>query len=90
MYIFIDEQNIEPYNNQVLKRYVGNRLIKAISNPTDEHLKEFGYMELVEGDKPVYDEQTQALTYHYEVKDSNIVKVYSVVDIVPMEGSENI
>ena len=87
MYILIDENTIMPYNNEVLKRYVGSRLVKAISNPTDKDLAEFGYMDLIEGDKPIYDDATQALTYHYEVKDGNIVKIYGVVDIVPEEGA---
>ena len=43
-YLFINENKIEKYNGEVLKRFIGNRLVKAISNPTKTNLKEFGYM----------------------------------------------
>ena len=78
MYIFINEHEIIQYNNEVLKRYVGNRLVKTISNPTDDDLREFGYMELREGDVPTYDEETQYLDYHYELGNDAIKKVWTV------------
>ena len=81
MYIFIDEANILPYNGEVLKRFVGNRLVKAISNPTETYLKEFGYMELVDDPVPEYDEKTQFLSFEYQVKSSQIHKVYTVCDM---------
>lgn len=81
MYIFIDEANILPYNGEVLKRFVGNRLVKAISNPTETDLKEFGYMELVDDLVPEYDEKTQFISFEYQVKSGKIHKAYTVCDI---------
>ena len=81
-YLFINEHRIEPYNGEILKRYVGNKLVKAISNPTDEDLKEFGYMELVNSEVPEYDEETQYLEYSYYVENDKIHEKYEVKDII--------
>ena len=77
-YLFINENQIEKYNGEILKRYVGNRLVKAISNPTDDNLKEFGYMELVEGTEPEYDAETQYVAKSYYVQDGKIYEKYEV------------
>ena len=71
-YLFINENQIEKYNGEILKRYVGNRLVKAISNPTDDNLKEFGYMELIENTEPEYDTETQYVAKSYYVQDGKI------------------
>lgn len=81
MYILIDEHTIMPYNNEVLKRFVGNRLVKAISNPTQGQLQEFGYMELADDAEPDYDTETQYLTFTYVVQDGQIHKVYAVQEV---------
>lgn len=81
-YLFINEQRIEPYNGEILKRFVGNKLVKAISNPTDEDLKEFTYMELVKSEVPEYDEETQYLEYSYYVENDKIYENCEVKDIV--------
>ena len=81
-YLFINEQRIDPYNGEILKRYVGNKLVKAISNPTDEDLKEFRYMELVKSEVPEYEEETQYLEYSYYVENDKIYKKCEVKDIV--------
>lgn len=81
MYIFINENQIEPYNGEILKRYVGNKLVKVISNPTDDDLKEFGYMELVEGTEPEYDTETQYVSKSYYVQDGKIYEKYKVCQI---------
>lgn len=77
-YLFINENQIEPYNGEILKRYVGNKLVKAISNPTDDDLKEFGYMELLEDIEPEYDTETQYVAKSYYVQDGKIYEKYEV------------
>ena len=83
-YLFINENQIEPYNGEILKRYVGNKLVKVISNPTDEDLKEFMYMKLANNPKeeiPDYDVETQYLEKSYYVKDNAIYEKYSIKNI---------
>lgn len=80
-YLFINENQIEKYNGEILKRYVGNRLVKAISNPTDDNLKEFGYMELIENTEPEYDTETQYASKTYYIQDGKIYEKYEVFQI---------
>lgn len=80
-YLFINENLIEPYNGEILKRYVGNKLVKAISNPTIEDLKEFGYKDLVENEIPTFNSETQILNIKYKCIDTQIIKTYEVIDI---------
>lgn len=91
MYIFIDENKIEKYNGEILKRYVGNKMVKAIANPTDGDLREFGYMELAEGEVPEYDAETQYIEKSYYVEDGKIYEKYAVCEMpeeIPTEGSD--
>lgn len=81
MYLFISNIEVMPYNNEILKRYVGKRLVKTIANPTDEDLREFGYMEMVEGEIPEYDMERQYLVTEYAVINSEIHCNYSVEDL---------
>ena len=78
MFILVDKDTILPYNGEVLKRFIGKRLVKTISNPTDEQLAEFGFLELVEDDVPDYDIDTQCLSYEFVLQDGKIHKVFSV------------
>lgn len=87
MYVFIDENTIQGYQGEILKRYVGNKLVKTIANPTDDDLKEFGYMELVKAEDPTYDTETQYLVRKYRVEEEKIIEVYDVLDI-PVEETE--
>ncbi len=87
MYVFIDENTIYSYQGEILKRYVGNKLVKTIANPKDEDLKEFGYMELVETEKPTYDVETQYIVEKYKVENGKIIKEYEVLNI-PVEEIE--
>ena len=82
MYLFINKNQIEPYNGEILKRYVGNKLVKAIANPTEQDLKEFGYMELVKSEIPEYEEETQYLEYSYYIENDKIYEKCEVKDII--------
>ena len=79
MYIFIDEHYIEKYNGEVLKRYVGSRLVKIIANPTEEQLREFGYKELIE-DTPLEEKEGFYIETYYE-DGEHITKKYRYVEI---------
>ncbi len=87
MYLFINENEIQGYNGEILKRYIGNKLVKVISNPTDEQLKEFGYKPLDDtAVMPEYDEATQYITVKYTDTQEKIIKGYTVYDIeIPEE-----
>lgn len=89
-YLFINENEIEKYNGEILKRYVGNKLVKVISNPTDDDLKEFGYMELTEGTEPEYDAETQYISKSYYVQDGKIYESCSVEDIIVEEPADDV
>lgn len=80
MYIYINENEIIPYDGEILKRYVGKKLVKIIANPTNEDLREFGYMELMDCEVPEYYEKTQCLDITYKVENDVIVKVCSIVE----------
>ena len=88
MYIYIDEKTIISYEGEILKRYVGNRLVKVISNPTIEDLLEFGYKPLVEEEIPTYDEETEYLEVSYIDEIDRIVKHYEIKEIEEPEEAE--
>lgn len=97
MYLFISENEVQAYNGEILKRYVGRRLVKTIANPTDEDLKEFGYMELVEGEAPDFDAETQYVVSHYRVGDGKIYFEHRVEELpkeidleYPMEENDEV
>lgn len=79
MYILV---NGEPqrYNGEILKRLVGSKVVKVISNPTEDDLREFGYMELVPAETPEYNWETQELKTSYEIVDGKIYERIEVVD----------
>ncbi len=81
LYLFIDENTIQPYNGENLKRYVGNKLVKTIANPTEADLREFMYMSLVEETEPEYDLETQCLKHTYNVENGIIYETYEVKNI---------
>ena len=91
MYLFINDNEIQGYNGEILKRYIGNKLVKVISNPTDEQLKEFGYKPLDDtAVMPEYDEVTQYIAVKYTDTPEKIIKEYTVYDIEIPEEIENV
>lgn len=89
MFILVDKDTILPYNGEVLKRFIGKRLVKTISNPTDEQLAEFGFLELVEDEIPEYDVDTQYLSYEYILQDGKIHKKFTVNENETDSNTEN-
>lgn len=89
MYLFISENEIQGYNGEILKRYIGKKLVKIISNPTDAQLKEFGYKLLDDtAAMPEHDEATQYITVKYTDTPEKIIKSYEVKDIEIPDESE--
>lgn len=82
MYIYINEGSVRQYNGEVLKRYINNNLVKAISNPTVDELIEFGYKPLIETDRPNYDDKTQYIVEKYIDHNDRIEKLYIVENMV--------
>lgn len=89
MYLFINKNNIQKYNGEVLKRFVGKKLVKTIANPTEEELKEFGYMKLIESEKPEFDSERQYLDVEYEVVDGKIYEKHIVSELPTLNETED-
>lgn len=87
LYLFIDENTIQPYNGENLKRYVGDKLIQIIANPTEDELREFKYMNLVAMTEPEYDPETQYVKHTFSVKNDMIYETYEVMDAAIESGS---
>ena len=76
--IYVDENTIIPYQGEILKLYVGRRIIKAISNPSPDDLAAFGYMPFIQATVPEYDESTQKLVYTYSISDGKVIETVEV------------
>ena len=88
MYLFINENEVIPYNGEVLKRYIGKKLVKTIANPSDDDLKEFGYMEMLEGERPTIDTEKQYLEACYELADDKIYCKFLARDLPCLKETE--
>ena len=89
IYLFISEDKIEAYNGEILKRYVGNKLIKTIANPTEQDLIEFGYMEFVSTDEPEYNPETQYINTIYYIEYGKIYQKYTIRNLSNIIEEEN-
>lgn len=86
LYFFKNSTEIQKYNGEILKKYADNKLVKVISNPTEEDLREFGYMEVVETEIPDYNIDTQVVMITYVVINGKIYEHYEVIDIENLIG----
>lgn len=81
MYLFINESSIQKYNNEILENKIDNKITRVIANPTENYLKEFNYMELIENSSSEINEnENQNIMLKYEVKDGKIHQVYEVIN----------
>ena len=81
LYLFLGDR-VQKYNGEILKRSINDITVKVISNPTEEDLKEFGYMEFVPNEEiPEYDPETQIVETKYEIRDGKIHQIFEIIDI---------
>lgn len=79
--------------NGMLKKFKGGFVVldnRIYTNPTEETVRKAGYKDVVYGDMPEYDEETQYLTevYTESETESAILVSYEVKDIEIPEGVE--
>ena len=80
LYLFKNKCEIAAYAGEVLTMRVGDTITKTIKNPTEEQLKEFGYMELVETQRPE-EKEGFAIEAYYEVVGDKIEERYEYVPL---------
>ena len=83
LYKFISETEIKPYKGGFV--VIDNRIY---TNPTEETVRKAGYKDLVYGEVPEYNVQTQYLNETYTEDDTTIYVNYEVVDIENYEEIE--
>ena len=74
-----------------LKKFKGGFVVlnnRIYTNPTEETVRKAGYKDIVYGDMPEYDEETQYLEEVYTEDDTTIYVGYEVKEI-PKEGEMN-
>ena len=70
--------------NGTLKKFKGGFVVldnRIYTNPTEEVVRQAGYKDVVYGEKPEYNEETQYLNTVYTEDDTTIYENYEVVDI---------
>lgn len=64
-----------------LKNKIDDKITRVIANPTENHLKEFNYMELIENSSSEINEnENQNIMLKYEIKEGKIHQVYKMID----------
>ena len=75
--------------NGRLKKFKGGFVVlnnRIYTNPTEEIIRKTGYKDIVYGETPEYDEETQYLNEVYTEDDTAVYVNYEVVDIeIPEE-----
>ena len=69
--------------NGTLKKFKGGFAVidnRIYTNPTEEVVRQAGYKDVVYGEKPEYNEETQYLNTVYTEDDTTIYENYEVVD----------
>lgn len=58
-----------------------NPMRVVIANPTGEEYKHFGWLPVIETEKPEYDPETQYVTPYYEQEGEEIIQKWEIHDI---------
>lgn len=88
LYLFKNKYEIAAYAGEVLTMRVGDVITKTIKDPTEDQLREFGYMDLVETQRPDKKEGFVIEPY-YEVVDGKIELRYEYIPEPKEAQSEN-
>lgn len=78
LYLFKNKYEIVGYAGEILTKRVGDIITETIKNPSEEQLKEFGYKELVETQRPDKKEGF-AIEAYYEIAGDKIEKRYEYI-----------
>lgn len=78
LYLFKNKYEIVAYAGEILTMRVGDTISKTIKDPTEKQLREFGYMDLVETQRPDKKEGL-AIEAYYEITGGKIEKRYEYV-----------
>lgn len=78
---YIDRDRIKKADKYEILFYGDIQVI----NPTNEDFIKAGYKELVEEDRPSYNEETEVINPYYEEKNNFILKEWEILEI-PEEG----
>ena len=80
LYLFKNKYEIVAYAGEILTMRVGDVITKTIKDPTEEQLREFGYMDLLETQRPDKKEGF-AIEAYYEITEDKIEKRYEYVPL---------
>ena len=78
LYLFKNKYEIAAYAGEILTMRVGDVITKTIKEPTEEQLREFGYMELIETQRPDKKDGV-VIDLYYEVVNGRIELCYEYV-----------
>lgn len=88
LYLFKNKYEVAAYSGEVLTMRVGDTITKTIKEPTEDQLKEFGYMELVETQRPEAKDGFGIEPY-YEIASGKIELRYEYVELPKDAQSAN-
>lgn len=80
LYLFKNKYEIAAYAGEILTMRVGDVITKTIKEPSEEQLREFGYMELVETQRPDKKEGF-AIEAYYEIIGNKIEVRYEYIPL---------
>lgn len=80
LYLFKNKYEIVAYAGEILTMRVGDVITKTIKDPTEDQLREFGYMDLVETQRPDKKEGF-AIEGYYEIIGNKIEERYEYIPL---------
>lgn len=80
LYLFKNKYEIVAYDGEILTMRVGDVITKTIKDPTEEQLREFGYMDLVETQRPDKKDDF-AIEAYYEIIGNKIEERYEYIPL---------